>query len=236
MKFAHLADVHIGAWRDPRLARLPLEAFSLAIDKALSKKVDFILIAGDLFHTALPGIEPLRETVKILQRAKAATTAVYVIPGSHDYSPTGKTMLGVLEEAGLLINVFKGEVIEKKLRLQVFKDASGVALAGVLGRRGMLERIEYESLDHEWIQKQLSGVKESVFLFHTALTELKPASLSAMASTSASMLPKGFSYYAGGHVHIVADTTIPGYGPIVYPGPLFPANFSKRITSPFTIG
>ena len=42
-----------------------------------------------------------------------------------------------------------------------------------------------------------------------------------------SLLPKNFNYYAGGHVHIVKDTKIEGYGTIAYPGPLFPNSFSE---------
>jgi len=42
-----------------------------------------------------------------------------------------------------------------------------------------------------------------------------------------SLLPKGFDYYAGGHVHIVKDTKVEGYGTIAYPGPLFPNSFSE---------
>lgn len=228
MKFAHLADVHIGAWRDPRLSALPLEAFEKAIGLALARRVDFILIAGDLLHSAMPGIEPLRAVVRSLNAAKAAGVAVYAIPGSHDFSPTGKTMLGVLEEAGLLVNVFRGSVVEGRLRLEpVIDPRSGALVTGMLGRRGMLERSVYDSLDAEWLGKRLANARESVFLFHTALDELKPSSLGMMESSSVSMLPKGFSYYAGGHVHIVADKQVPGYGPVVYPGPLFPTGFSE---------
>ena len=42
-----------------------------------------------------------------------------------------------------------------------------------------------------------------------------------------SLLPKGFDYYAGGHVHIVDDKQVEGYGRIVYPGPLFPNSFAE---------
>jgi len=42
-----------------------------------------------------------------------------------------------------------------------------------------------------------------------------------------SLLPKGFDYYAGGHVHIVDDKQIEGYGRIAYPGPLFPNSFAE---------
>tara|TARA_B100002003_G_C14101973_1_gene529980 strand:- start:964 stop:1620 length:657 start_codon:yes stop_codon:yes gene_type:complete len=40
-------------------------------------------------------------------------------------------------------------------------------------------------------------------------------------------MPKNFDYYAGGHVHIVKQQSIEGYKQVVYPGPLFPNNFSE---------
>jgi len=41
------------------------------------------------------------------------------------------------------------------------------------------------------------------------------------------LLPKGFDYYAGGHVHYVFSKREPGYGIIAYPGPIFPNNVSE---------
>ena len=228
MKFAHLADVHIGAWRDPRMASLPEQAFEEAFSIALAEKVDFILIAGDLFNTALPGIERLRAAVKTLQAAKAAGVAVYLIPGSHDFSPSGKSMLHVLEEAGLLVDVFKGEVVDGRLRLELTVDPkTGCALTGILGRKGMLDREHYDSLDIEELRARLSEHKDRVFLFHTALEELRPKELEAMEASPVSMLPLGFDYYAGGHVHIVRARSLEGYHEVVYPGPVFPASFSE---------
>jgi len=229
MKFAHLADVHIGAWRDPRLARLPNDAFDHAVMVALSEGVDFIVIAGDLFHSALPGIDLLRGAVRSLQRAKEQGVPVYVIPGSHDFSPSGKSMLHVLEDAGLVVNVFRGSVVDGKLRLSLTVDEkTGAVVTGILGRRGMLDRQEYEDLDREWLEDQLRGVRFSVFLFHTALDELKPADLSMMSSVSVSLLPRGFHYYAGGHVHVVSENpVVEGFGHVYYPGPVFPASFSE---------
>ena len=40
-------------------------------------------------------------------------------------------------------------------------------------------------------------------------------------------MPKGFQYYAGGHVHYRFDIIKEGYGKIVYPGPVFPNNFKE---------
>jgi len=232
MKFIHMADCHIGAWRDPKMRELTHEAFTRAIDRCLDEKPDFVLIAGDLFHTAIPGIDSLKITVQQLQRLKEASIPVYCIAGSHDYSPSGKTMLDVLEEAGLLRDVMRGEIKDGKLHLKLTADPkTGIKLTGILGKRGSLDRCYYEDLDRESLEKE-SGGAGKVFLFHTSITELKPKEMEKMESSPASFLPKGFDYYAGGHVHITEDVAaaeagLGGNARIAYPGPIFPASFSE---------
>jgi len=225
MKFAHMADVHIGSWRDPKLKDLATDAFIKAMDICVKKKVDFILISGDLFNTALPGIDNLKSVVKEFKALKEKNISVYVIPGSHDYSPSGKTMIDVLEEAGLLVNVFKGKVVDGKLQLKFTKDEkTGVKITGILGRRGTLEKLYYQDLDLEHLEKE-HGKK--IFMFHTSITEMKPGSKGAMDSTDVSYMPKNFEYYAGGHVHIVHEFSFKDHKNVVYPGPIFPANFEE---------
>ena len=70
MKFSHIADCHIGGWRDPKLKELNTQAFFEAVDTSIKKKVDFILIAGDLFNTALPGIDKLKDVVRKFKELK----------------------------------------------------------------------------------------------------------------------------------------------------------------------
>lgn len=225
MKFAHIADCHIGSWRDPKLRDASLEAFLMATAKSKEENVDFILICGDLFNTSLPAIDKLKIVVKKLKELKESDIAVYIIPGSHDFSPSGKTMLDVLENAGLVINVVKGKVIENKLSLVFTEDKkTGAKITGLLGKKGMLEMSYYEALDKESLEQE-QGFK--IFMFHTALTELKPKELEDMDSAPVSLLPKGFDYYAGGHVHIISHQNLEGYNSIVYPGPLFPNNFKE---------
>jgi len=225
MRFSHTADCHVGGHRDPRLRQLTETAFARFIDESIQANVDFIIIAGDLFNTAIPGIDTLKFVVTQLGKPKAKNIPVYAIPGSHDYSPSGKTMLDVLEEAGLLRNVCRGTVTDDgKLKLSFTTDQrTGVKLTGVIGKRGMLDRHIYEELDRS-IERE-PGKK--VFLFHTSISELKPQHLQEMESYPVSFLPKGFDYYAGGHVHIVERYAQSGYGNVVYPGPLFPNSFSE---------
>jgi len=225
VKFAHMSDVHIGAWRDPKLKDLTVQAFVKAIGLCLIKKVDFLLISGDLFNTALPGIDHLRATVAQLKRVKKAQIPVYVIPGSHDFSPSGKTMLDVLEEAELLINVARGETVDNKISLKFTTDPkTGTKITGMLGMKGGLERHYFDDLNLTPLEVE-PGFK--VFMFHTALTELKPKELEQMHANPISLLPRNFDYYAGGHVHIVKNATLEGYRNVVYPGPLFPCNFAE---------
>jgi len=225
MKFAHMADCHIGSWRDEKLKDLSTEAFSRAVDISIHNNVDFLLICGDLFNTALPGIDSLKITVKKLKALKGKNIPVYIIPGSHDFSPSGKTMIDVLEEAGLVHNVVKGSVHDGKLHLKFTTDQkTGAMITGILGKRGMLEKKFYESLDIESLEK---GAGRKIFMFHSAIREMMPSEFGRMESLDISSLPKGFEYYAGGHVHIVKDYSEKDYRQIVYPGPLFPANFSE---------
>ena len=225
MKFAHLADCHIGSWRDPKLKDISTIAFQKAVDKCMEENVDFILISGDLFNTSLPRIDNLKTVVNLFRKLKEKSIAVYIIPGSHDYSPSGKTMLDVLENAGLFTNVVKGEEVDGKIKLNFTIDKkTGAKITGMLGKRYSMEKEYYKNLVLENLENE-SGYK--IFMFHSGIDELKPEDMQNIITQPLSLLPKNFNYYAGGHVHIVKETKIEGYGTIAYPGPLFPNSFSE---------
>lgn len=226
MKFAHLADVHLGNWRDETMKSFVEKAFSLAVDECVNENVDFVLISGDLFNTAMPSVSHLKLVINKLKTLKNRGIRVYYIAGSHDFSASGKTMLDIIEEAGLGVNVTKGEVTsEGKLRLKFTNDSeSGAKITGLIGRKGTLEKRYYENLDVDYL-RDAKGFK--VFMFHTAIDELKPKELTMMEGSPISFLPSGFDYYAGGHVHIVNSISMSGYRNVVYPGPIFPANTAE---------
>jgi len=225
MRFAHLADCHVGSWRDPKLNNISTEAFIKAVDLAVEKNVSFILISGDLFNTSLPGIDKLKEVTKKLKELRDKDIPCYLIAGSHDFSPSGKTMLDVLENAGLCINVAKGDIIDNRLRLKFTLDKkTGAKITGLLGKKGGLEKAYYEDLIKDELEKE-DGFK--IFMFHSLITELKPKELEKADSQPLSLLPKNFNYYAGGHPHFIFSKKEENYGIIAYPGPIFPNNFSE---------
>lgn len=225
MKFAHMADCHIGGWRDPKLKDSSVRAFEKAADKCIEENVDFVLVSGDLFNTSLPPVDSLKIVVEKLKQLRDREIKTYIIPGSHDFSPSGKTMLDVLDSAGLVVNVARGKAENDKLYLNFTVDEkTGAKITGMVGRKGSLEKNYYEALAREPLEKE-GGYK--IFLFHTALTELKPKEFEKMDSAPVSFLPKGFNYYAGGHVHVVDKAGFDNHKTVVFPGPLFPNSFSE---------
>ncbi len=225
MKFAHLADVHLGGWREPKLRELNTQSFVNAIDKSIAEKVDFVIIAGDLFNTSLPSMDALKTCVQKLKELQNAGICVYLIPGSHDFSPSGKTMIDILEHAGLAVDVSKTSAENGKLKLDFVVDKkTGVKITGVFGKKGGLDKHFYSELLTKNLEEE-SGQK--IFLFHCAVAELMPGSLSSIEAVPVNSLPKKFDYYAGGHIHVIENKFVDGYGTFVYPGPVFPNSFSE---------
>lgn len=202
MKFAHLADCHLGCWRQPEMQKANLEAFNYSIEHCIKEKVDFVIIAGDFFDTAIPSIDILKQATVKLKELKDNDIKCYVVPGSHDFSISGKTMLQVLEKAGLCIDVTL-PVEEKNYFIQ-----------GLGGEKRGLEVKKISSIKNEGDAK-----KFKILVLHTTLTEMELP----IASVSLKELPKGFDYYALGHIHqkkIFENR-------IAYPGALFPCSFSE---------
>jgi len=223
MRFAHISDCHIGSWNNhPELEKMPNNAFTKAVDICISENVDFVLIAGDLFNTSLPPIDALSNTTTDLKKLKDAGIPVYVIAGSHDFSPSGKTMLSVLENAGLIKNI--ATEIEGETTIKYIEEDNAI-IAGISGKKGSLEHEDYKKIIVP--EDILNSNKFKIFMFHSAIEEFKPPHLEGMHAVPLSNLPKGFDYYASGHVHAVYNKYEDGLGWIVFPGCLFPCNFTE---------
>jgi DNA repair protein SbcD/Mre11 len=218
-KFAHLADVHLGAHREPNLQRLELQTFDAAMRKCIELGVDFVVICGDLFHVGIPDLGVVNSALKSMMELQKRGIPIYAIYGSHDYTPNGTSVIDILNTAGALTNVFKPDLSGDVLKLGFTVDEkTGAKIAGISARKIGLESRYFEVLDREALERE-DGFK--IFAFHSGLTELKPDSLRGMETIESRMLPRGFDYYAGGHIHQRGEFRLPGMENIVYPGPLF---------------
>ena len=213
VKFAHISDVHLGGWKQQPMQDLNLKSFKLAIETCIKEKVEFVLIAGDLFDSAYPPIEILKETFSELRKLKESKIPCFIIAGSHDYSVSGKTFLDVLEKAGFCKNVENWEGSDDCIILNPFI-YKGIAIYGYPGKKSGLE-----IQDLRKIKLNDAPGMFKIFMFHTTLDKAKGTL--PIDSICAEELPKA-DYYALGHLHIDFQ-----YENFVYPGPTFPNNFQE---------
>ena len=218
-RFAHMSDVHLGAHREPALRDLEQRCFGEAIDKCIEDGVDFLLVSGDLFHVGVPDLSVVNQAVRKMKEMCDAKIPIYAIYGSHDYTPNGTSIIDILQTAGILTNIMRPSLEGGRLRLRMFTDPeTGARLTGISARKIGLESRSFEILDRDELERE-RGFK--VFAFHSGITQFKPDYLSEMETIDISSLPKGFAYYAGGHIHVRGEYHLPGYDRVVFPGPLF---------------
>ncbi len=218
-RFAHLADAHLGAHREPSLQKLELQTFDAAMKKCAEIGVDFVLVCGDLFHVGIPDLGVVNSALKSMMELQRQGIPIYAIYGSHDYTPNGTSVIDILNTAGVVNNVFKPSFEGDSLRLGVTVDEkTGAKIVGMSARKIGLESRYFDVLDRPSLEQE-QGFR--VFAFHSGLTQLKPEYLGAMETVDADLLPKGFDYYAGGHIHERGEFDLPGHRNIVFPGPLF---------------
>lgn len=224
VKFIHMADLHLGAFREKKLTDLNFKTFELAILKILEIKPDFVLFSGDIFNNAMPPIELVSKVTLELMKLKENNIPLFVIGGSHDYSNSGKSFLELLEIAGVFIDVSKPKFIdENKVELYLHRHGR-VVISGILGKKCGLDKNIYANLIDG---QKLSKDDFNIFMFHTTLNDFKPDFMKMVKTeVTKSYLPSGFDYYAGGHVHTFMEGSY-GFGKLSYPGPLFPNNFSE---------
>ncbi len=219
VKFAHLADCHLGSWRQEELQNLNLNSFRKAIAISIQEKVDFVLVAGDLFDSAYPPIEVLKETFAEFKKLKDVGIKTYIIAGSHDFSASGKTFLDVLEKAGFCENVQKIEIDSEgkfKLKPTFFNE---IAIFGYSGKKSGME---IEDLRKVYFD---SVYPFTIFMLHTTIKDVVGSI--PMDSIEKLELPVS-NYYAMGHIHQVFKKE-EGKSTFVYPGPIFPNNFQELV-------
>lgn len=213
VKFVHTADVHLGGWKQQPLQDLNLQSFKKAVEIWIKEKVDFVLIAGDLFDSAFPPIDILKEAFAEFKKLKDAEIPCFIIAGSHDYSVSGKTFLDVLEKAGFCKNVEDYEEKQGKIILNptIYK---GVAIYGYPGKTSGLEINDLRRAEFN----ESPGMFK-IFMMHTMIDKARGDL--PVDALEISKVPFA-DYYALGHLHIDFQ-----YENFVYPGPIFPNNFQE---------
>jgi DNA repair exonuclease SbcCD nuclease subunit len=139
VKFLHIGDTHLGYRQYHLLDRQRdfFNAFHNVLGKALANKVDFVLLAGDMFNENSIGPESLTDLYRILSEFHAQAIQktgreipLIVIEGNHDYGGYNvkNSWLTFLNNVGLI--TLLTEEFEPKAGKLAFPEYSPVTHTG----------------------------------------------------------------------------------------------------------
>ncbi len=196
--FVHVADLHLGyAQYNLDVRRQDFDnAFKEVVDKTIELKPDFMLLAGDIFHQPRPSNVTLESAISNFRRLRDEGIPILAVDGGHDSAPntvTG-TILNPLDKAGLLRYLPRDQGASwQNEKCYVY---------GVPNYRTRNRTHELLPQFMEQNKPSPDPSRFNVFVFHMAIDLPyinKPPQMEAEATPE--IMPDGFNYYAGGHVH-----------------------------------
>ncbi len=211
VRFLHAADVHLGFEQYGVKERYNDfgRAFEWLVDVALSRHVDFLLLAGDLFHKRSIGPQTLFQAVSNLRRLKQGGIPVVAIEGNHDRSrgQGGFSWLDYLAETGLL--VLLSPIYEKgQIRLDLVRSNVGTYIDLPDGIRVLGMKYFGASTPH--VVEELAGALPhlpgprpayTILMLHAGLQGILDEYSATLTRAQLDPLRSYVDYLALGHIH-----------------------------------
>lgn len=242
VRLLHTADWHLGKrLRDFPLLEEQAAVVVQVVELARTLRPDALIVAGDVFDTAVPGVEALRVWSSALEALVEANVPVLVISGNHDQAERLGHLEGLAARAGVHLRTDLGAVATPV----VF---GHVAVYGLPFTRPVRVRSAF-GLDTETVPDgddaaALRFLSAHVLAAHHAEhPELVPVAVAhafvegagredegedAIAVGGTGAVPAdvfdGFAYVALGHLH--GRRALAG-GRVRYAGSLYPTSFAE---------
>ena len=222
IKFIHTADIHLAkelsynaisaADSNNIFLEAGRKAFKNLVQLAVKEKVDFILIAGDLYDREARSIKASRFFLKQTQYLKENNIDIFIISGNHDPAGVENEVFELPDN----VHYFSSEEVE------VFEyQKEGKTAARILGQS---YRQKFES---RTMYNYYTVPDQSVFniaLLHTALS--RDNNRYVPAAKSDLLTKRGINYWALGHLHQYQKLND---NPAIYfPGTLQAHNISEQ--------
>ena len=207
MKFSHISDTHLGLIQYGLEEREQdiYDSFNQAIDISIQDKVDFVIFAGDIFHTPNPSGTAILQMANALKKLKQNKIESFFVLGEHDISRIRSTPIPyVYHNLEFSKYVGRGEpVYYKDVMIVGFDKIRKNEMTGLEGKFSHVESLANKHAGHK------------ILVLHQGITEVNKFA----GEVNSTDLPKNFTYYAMGHLH---DKFLKQYehlkGPLVYSG------------------
>ena len=215
VKFIHAADLHLDSpfkgmemnvpasvWE--RMKQSTFQSFERIIDKAIQERVDFVLLAGDLYDAETRSLRAQVFVREQMKRLAQYEIPVYMIHGNHDHLGGSWAAIEFPEN----VHVFTEPYVEEK---SFYKD--GELLASIYGF-SYLQQAVTDNMTAQYTK--MSDAPFHIGMLHGSV-EGGDAEHNRYAPFQIRELKeKQFDYWALGHIHkreILAEEPY-----IVYPG------------------
>jgi DNA repair exonuclease SbcCD nuclease subunit len=210
IRWIHTADVHLGYQQYGKQERADdfARAFKHVCDHAISSRVDFLLIAGDLFHKRAVDARTMMQAFELLNRLRDARIPVLCVEGNHEraFYNSGWTWLEFLAVNGLLYLLAPDhsagqsrlEPWDEENRLGGYVDLGPARVYGIKYHGASAPRV----LEHVSEQLSSEGPRPfSVMMLHEGMEGQIPRSTGGLSGTQIEMLRPHCEYLALGHIH-----------------------------------
>jgi exonuclease SbcD len=207
MIFSHISDTHLGfvQYHSEERENDIYLAFNEAIDTSIKDHVDFVILAGDIFHVPNPSGKAIVVLANALKRLRQNNIDSFFILGDHDISRIRATPVPfVYHNLDFSKYIGNGKSV-------IYKD---VFIAGFDKRR----KTEIETFEEDFARVDAEAKKHQghkILVLHQGIAEINKFA----AELNSTDLPKNFTYYAMGHLH---DQDLKRFshlgGPLAYPG------------------
>jgi exonuclease SbcD len=250
MRFLHTADWHVGK---PLRGRSRMDELAAAVtqvaDVAIDRKVDAVLVAGDVFDSPSPPPEAEKLVYDFLARLLAERIACVVIAGNHDHPRKLGALASLLE--GVRIHVRPevrppedGGVV--RLASRDGKEEARVAVLPFVPERKVVDACLVMGPENDWYNEYARRVEQilaalvkglpastvNVVLAHLLVdgarvgTGERELHLGQIYGVNPQQLPSTVQYIALGHLHRPQEVLAPAK--TRYPGSLIELDFGEQ--------
>jgi DNA repair protein SbcD/Mre11 len=213
IKFIHCADLHldspfVGLQYMPkhifkRIQESTFIALNKMVDAAISKKVDFVIISGDLFDGEDRSIKAQARLRKQMERLQEEKIEVFIIHGNHDHLGGTWTTIDMPEN----VHIFSSDFERKE-----FISVNGVKVH-LYGFSYPERHVKERKID---VYKKESGADYHIGILHGHCEGGSILHQPYAPFSIRDLLEKNMDYWALGHIHKQQILHNDPY--IVYPG------------------
>ena len=210
LRFFHTADIHLGkTYRTSANEAERYEDFfrmlGSIVSDAIAEQVDFVLIAGDLFHTGQILPRTFARTIETLQPLKDASVPCIAVEGNHDWIHRRDSIswMEALSQMGYIHLLRPTRTETGGYRFDPFCLETG--MGGHIEINGLniygVGYIGAQAGVHVPRICEAVETKNNILLFHVGIWTYSPVEIGNMQPIEALPLADTFDYVALGHGH-----------------------------------